>query len=148
VKAKGSEAGDCSPLTCMPSDHSYDVQVEIETEGEAIGGLTLYYNNRIYSGIAVDRSNFYGILRTWQFPSEKNKIGNRTFIRLVNREHQVDMFYSADGQTWTKLESSFEVSSFNHNACGDFLSLRIGLCAIGNGTVRFNNFRYSKINNK
>jgi xylan 1,4-beta-xylosidase len=145
INAKGSSAGDCSPLTCMPTDHSYDVQVEIETEGEAIGGLTLYYNDRIYSGAAADKNNFYGILRTWQFPTEKNQIGNHTFLRLLNREHLVDMFYSADGKTWKKLENSCEVSSFNHNVSGDFLSLRIGLCAIGNGKVRFNNFKYSKV---
>ncbi|GGA81919.1 hypothetical protein GCM10011511_01090 [Puia dinghuensis] len=55
------------------------------------------------------------------------------------------MFYSTDGVHWRKIESSLEVSGMNHNALGGFLSLRIGLCSIGDGTVRFRDFRYKAI---
>jgi xylan 1,4-beta-xylosidase len=55
------------------------------------------------------------------------------------------MYYSIDGEKWNKLESSSEVSSFNHNALGGFLSVRIGLCSMGEGEVRFKNFRYTAI---
>jgi len=33
----------------------------------------------------------------------------------------------------------------NHNALSGFLSLRIGLCSIGEGNVRFKNFIYKAI---
>ena len=55
------------------------------------------------------------------------------------------MFYSSDGVKWNKIESSLEVSSMNHNVLGGFLSLRIGLCSIGNGSVSFKNFKYKAI---
>ena len=35
-----------------------------------------------------------------------------------------------------------EVSGLNHNVFGDFLSLRIGLFASGQGAVRVRDFRY------
>jgi len=55
------------------------------------------------------------------------------------------MYYSQDGKKWNKIESSLEVSGFNHNAFGGFLGIRIGLCSIGDGTVKFKNFVYKKL---
>ena len=53
--------------------------------------------------------------------------------------------YSTDGVKWIKNETSIEVSSLNHNALSGFLSLRIGLCAEGEGEVVFKNFIYKPI---
>jgi beta-xylosidase len=55
------------------------------------------------------------------------------------------MFFSTDGTKWNKIESSVEVSSLNHNALSGFLSLRIGLCSIGDGSVKFKNFIYKTV---
>lgn len=52
------------------------------------------------------------------------------------------MFYSTDGSNWTKIENSTEVSAYHHNVLSEFLSLRIGLVSMGEGTVRFSNFKY------
>ncbi|MEZ4641977.1 MAG: hypothetical protein R3E31_04430 [Chloroflexota bacterium] len=64
------------------------------------------------------------------------------FLRLKNTHNVVDMFYSVDGESWSKIENSLEVSAMHHNVLGGFLSLRIGLCSVGNGAVRFRNFIY------
>jgi beta-xylosidase len=53
------------------------------------------------------------------------------------------MYYSLDGKKWNKTESSIEISGLNHNALGGFLSVRIGLASIGEGTVSFRNFKYN-----
>ena len=55
------------------------------------------------------------------------------------------MYYSTDGIKWEKIENSAEVSCYNHNVLGGFLSLRIGLCSIGKGKVKFKNFVYEPI---
>jgi beta-xylosidase len=55
------------------------------------------------------------------------------------------MYYSKDGKTWNKIENSLEVSSLHHNVLGGFLSLRLGLCSIGDGKVSFRQFRYAAI---
>lgn len=81
-------------------------------------------------------------LRGWQFPAERNVIDGRVWLQLRNRDNTVDMFYSTDGSNWTKIENSTEVSAYHHNVLSEFLSLRIGLVSMGEGTVRFSNFKY------
>lgn len=51
------DGDDCSPLLYTPTDHSYMAEVEMIIEGEAKGGLVIFYNNRAYSGILADREN-------------------------------------------------------------------------------------------
>ena len=145
IRAEGNSVGNSSPLLCIPSNHSYIAQVELSIEGEAIGGLVLFYNPNAFSGILADKENILANLRGWQFPTEKNVIQNHVFLRIRNTNNTVDMFYSNDGVNWNKIENSLEVSCLNHNALGGFLSLRIGLCSVGNGKVRFKNFIYKSI---
>ncbi len=147
IDGKGKNVGTCSPLTCVPSHHSYTVDVEMIIEGEATGGLVLFYNNSYYSGILADKENILANLREWQFVTEKGVVQkSHVFLRLKNDNNTVDMYYSHDGNTWKKIENSAEVSSYNHNVLSGFLSLRIGLCSIGDGQVKFKNFKYTEAN--
>jgi xylan 1,4-beta-xylosidase len=145
LKGKGNSVGDCSPLICIPSDHSYTAQVELFIEGQATGGLALFYNDHAYSGILADKENIVINLRGWQFTSEKNAIKKRVFLRLENINDVVNLYYSTDGKKWNKTETSLEVSSYHHNALNGFLSLRLGLCSMGNGEVTFRNFEYQPV---
>jgi beta-xylosidase len=145
INAKGHAVSDCSPLLCVPPDHSYRAQVELFIEGNATGGLVLFYNSTAYSGIVADKENILAILRNWQFPTEKGVIKNHVFLRLENRNNTVNMYYSPDGIKWNKIENSVEVSSYNHNVLGGFVSLRLGLCSVGEGKIRFRNFKYTPI---
>jgi xylan 1,4-beta-xylosidase len=146
IKAKGNSVGNCSPLVCMPSDHSYIAEVELEIKGKATGGLVLFYNNIAYSGILADRENILGNIHGWQFPTEKNVIKNHVFLRIKNINNTVDMYYSINRNQWNKIENSLEISGFHHNAFGGFLAVRIGLCSMGEGVVKFKNFIYKPIN--
>jgi len=67
------------------------------------------------------------------------------FLRLKNINRIVDMYYSTDGIIWKKIENSVEVAGMHHNVLSGFLSLRIGLCSIGEGKVKFKNFNYKAI---
>ena len=145
LTAKGHSVGESSPLLCIPSTPSYIAQVELTTTGEAIGGLVLFYNNAFYSGVLADKENILANLRGWQFSTEKSVINRHVFLRLKKTGNCVDMYYSLDGQNWQKIENSLEVSGFDHNVLGGFLSLRLGLCAMGNGSVTFKDFVYIPI---
>jgi xylan 1,4-beta-xylosidase len=145
IHAKGTSVADCSPLLCIPSHHSYIAQVELFIEGNAIGGLVLFYNQSAYSGILADKENVLANLRGWQFPTEKKAINKHVFLRMKNIKNTVDMYFSTDGEKWNKIENSIEVSSYNHNALSGFLSLRLGLCSMGKGIVKFANFTYTPI---
>lgn len=145
MKAKGDGVGNSSPMLCVPSHHSYTAEVEINIEGNTTAGLVLFYNNNFHSGILADNKNILANLRGWQFPTERNVIENRVFLRLKNINNVVDMYYSTDGNNWIKIENSADVSSMHHNVLSGFMSLRIGLCAYGEGEVSFKNFRYTPI---
>lgn len=145
IEGKGNSIPDCSPLLCVPSDHSYIAQVEIELEGDAIGGLVLFYNQQAYSGILADSKNILTNIRGWQFETEEDVINRHVFLRIENINNIVDMYYSTNGENWLKIENSLEVSGFHHNVLGGFLSMRIGLCSIGEGKVVFKNFEYENI---
>jgi len=44
-----------------------------------------------------------------------------------------------------KFPAAMEVSAYHHNAFGDFVSLRLGLYAAGEGFAEFRNFRYRSL---
>jgi xylan 1,4-beta-xylosidase len=146
IKAKGKNIGESSPLLCTPSDHSYTAEVEVDIEGNATAGLILFYDTRIYTGIAADKENVLAILRSWQFPTQKAVNKTHLLLRLEKKEQLVNMFYSTDGKEWKKIENSAEVSAFNHNVLSGFMSLRLGLSAVGEGQVTFKNFIYKAVN--
>ncbi len=145
IKAKGTSVAESSPLLCIPYDHSYKAQVELEIEGDAVGGLVLYYSHRKYSGILADNKNILANIGGWQFPTEKDVINNHVHLKLRNINNTVDMYYSNNGTDWIKIENSVEVSAYHHNVLSDFLSLRVGLVSMGDGIVRFKNFKYEPI---
>lgn len=142
LKAKGNNVGESSPLLCTPPDHSYTANVEVEIEGNATAGLVLFYDTKLYTGIAADKENVLAILRSWQFPTQKGINKTHLFLRLEKKEQLVNMFYSIDGKTWNKIENSAEVSAFHHNVLSGFMSLRLGLSSVGEGKVTFKNFVY------
>ncbi|WP_291104578.1 MULTISPECIES: family 43 glycosylhydrolase [unclassified Flavobacterium] len=146
LKTKGNSIANCSPLLYIPSDHSYMAEVELLIEGNAIGGLVLFYNdNNAFSGILADNTNILGNIRESQFTTEENVIKKHVYLRLKNSNNTVNMYYSTDKIKWIKVQNSFEVSGLHHNALGGFLSLRLGLCAMGDGVVKFKNFVYQKL---
>ncbi|MEL4308330.1 family 43 glycosylhydrolase [Joostella sp. CR20] len=146
IKGKGNNIANSAPVLLVPSDHSYTAEIELETTGTAIGGFTLFYNDRAFSGVLADKKDVYTNLRGWQFVTEKDVLKNKVHLKLENKENVVNMYYSTDGKNWNKVESSLEVSAYHHNVLGGFLSLRIGLVAMGDGEVKFKNFTYKPIN--
>ena len=145
IKAKGNSVAESSPLLYKPAHHSYSAQVELEIEGDATGGMVLFYSPKISSGILANSNHILANLRGWQFPTEKDVIDKHVFLRLENRNNTMDMYYSLDGNDWIKIENSAEVSAYHHNVLSGFLSLRIGLVSMGDGKVRFSNFEYKPL---
>ena len=145
IKGKSNSVAASSPLLTVPSDHSYTAEVELEISGEATGGLVLFYNPQAYSGILANSDSILANLRGWQFETEKDVINSKVHLRLKNVNNHVDMFYSVDGETWIKISNSAEVSGLHHNVLSGFLSLRIGLVSMGDGQVKFKNFKYKTL---
>lgn len=143
LSGKGKSPSDSSPLTCPAGDHVYEFSVDIELEGDVQGGVLLFYSRRLYCGMGHDGSRMT-TYSTGQatYHREPAPAVRRIHMRIVNDRNIVTMYYSEDGNTWTRHGKRMEVSGYNHNTADEFLSLRPGLFAIGSGTVRFRNFRY------
>jgi xylan 1,4-beta-xylosidase len=76
---------------------------------------------------------------------EKNLMGSHGYLRILNDCNEVSFYFSTDGEKWTRVERSLDATGYNHNVFGEFLSLRAGLFAFGNGKVIFDNFIYRRL---
>lgn len=144
LRAKGAEPSDSSPLCFVCGDRAYSVEVEIERDAQARGGLLLFYNRRLYCGLGFDEDGLvmhrYGMER-------RRSEGRRPFprwlyIRIENNKHVVTIYTSFNGVHWEKFDVQMETSGYHHNVAYDFLSLRPGLYAAGQGSVRFRGVKY------
>jgi xylan 1,4-beta-xylosidase len=146
VAGKGDGPANCSPITCITGDQAYRCEVEMEVEGDATGGVLFFYNKRMYCGLGFNDKQLVRHRTAMDAPRGKPAgIGRRLFFRFENDHHIVTFHTSPDGKTWTKFDVQMEVSGYHHNVAYDFLSLRPGLYAAGNGKVRFRNFTYRTI---
>lgn len=146
IAGRGTSPTDSSPLACVAGDHSYEIAVEVELSGAAEGGLLLYFNERLYVGLAHNGARMStfraGRIDRWQ---ESAPAMRRFHLRIVNAEHVVTMYYRQDGQPWTRHGLRQEVSGYHHNTAGELVSLRPALYAGGVGECRFRNFSYRSL---
>jgi beta-xylosidase len=142
LEARSSSLAGSSPLLCIPLNHSYSLQVEVTVADSATGGITLFYNEEANVGVGLDHENVYVFSHGRQMRLAKNDFGDHAFLKLINRENEIFMYYSTDGKDWHKLDKSLEVSGLNQNAFNGFLSLRAGLFSFGKGQVKFDHFIY------
>ncbi|MCS0657170.1 family 43 glycosylhydrolase [Massilia terrae] len=143
IRAKGSTLADSSPLTCIAGDRDYEASVELEMSDGAQGGLTLFYNQRGYCGVGFSTTHMF----TYQYGEEQRWMrqelkGGRVHLKVTNRSQVVTFHYSLDGRHWIQHPWQVEVSGFQHNTFGGFLSLTPGIFSAGQGEVRARNFRY------
>jgi len=141
MKAGGAGVADASLLTLLPVNHSYEVEVEVEVPPAAEGGLLLHYDAARFAGAALRRGEVLSYLRS-RPDCRIAWTAGRAFLKLRNLQHDVAAFTSADGRTWTRFETGFEMSGFHHDTFAGWSTLRVALFAAGEGTVVFRNFRY------
>ena len=143
MRASGTTPRDAHPLCFISGDHNYQIQVEVDSDPGATGGLLLFYSDRLFAGLGFSDKSLveYGKGETSTFPKPA-QIGRHYFLRLRLYHDVMTMWYSPDGVHWTQHWMRFEVSGYNHNVVGGFLSLRPALFAGGSGFVRFRHFEY------
>lgn len=144
LAGRGASPADSSPLTCGVGDRSYEAEATLELEGEAEGGLLLFYNHKAFVGMGFAPTR----MKTFAWNEEQSWAGgdmatSRVRIRVTNDANVVTWRYSHDeGKSWTQNGLRMEVSGLHHNVFGGFLSLKLGVYSAGAGAIRLSNFVY------
>lgn len=144
IKGLGNSLGASAPLMFIAGEHAYEIEAEIEIEGNVKAGLCMYYNFDYNVGTGFDGTNRYRYRR-----NKSNRVGQtktqHIWLRLRNDEHIITASWSTDGKTWTRENWGQEISGFNHNTLYDFQSILPGIFCEGEGQATFKNFKYHKL---
>ena len=140
---KGTGPNDCAPLTQLVGDRSYEIAVQLEIIGDAMGGLLLFFNDRLYLGMGHDGTKMTtfkgGKISYWSEPAPAVRVLN---FKIVNDRNIVSFYYGTDGIQWVRHGVRSETSGYNANTVDDLASLRPSIFSAGKGAVRFCNFIY------
>jgi len=142
LKAEGSEPSDSSPLVFVAPDQDYEFECEIEVDPDTRGGLLLFYDHKLYTGLGFDAKEFTMHRYGTEHGKFANPHGAKVYLRIRNRKHVVSIHISGDGKTWKRGPRGYEVSGYHHNVRGGFMSLKPALYAVVAGEVRFRGFKY------
>jgi xylan 1,4-beta-xylosidase len=149
VEAMGEKPGTSYPLTLNPRHPSYEVETELQIEGDVTAGLILFYSSRAYVsfGLSHEGRLLKHVKRSQDGPfvRPRDRItysGKRIKLRMRNDRQDASAYYLDPDGKWIKLEQSEDISGFQHNIYGGFVSVRPGIFVMGEGKASFNYFRY------
>jgi xylan 1,4-beta-xylosidase len=143
ISAKGITLADCSPLTFIVGDRSYEAAITLEIGAGVQAGITLFYSERMFCGFGFSNQQMftynYGEEQIWM----RQDLAARTVrLKVVNRANIVTFYYSRDDGAWVKHPWQMEVSGYHHNVLGGFLSLKFGVYCAGVGNAKLRDFVY------
>ena len=147
LDARGASPADSAPLTCPVGDRAYEAEITLDLNDNAEAGVLLFYNHKAFVGISFTATE----MKTWQYAEEQAWSRTRmdttsVRIRLTNADNVITWHYSHDGgKTWVRHPTRMEVSGLNHNVFGGFLSLKIGIVSLGQGSTLLKDFNYKAI---
>lgn len=146
ITAKGSNLADCSPLTFIVGDRSYEAEITLEIGDGVQAGITLFYSERMFCGFGFDGRQMFTYNYGQEQPWMRQDVPSKTVrLKVVNRDNVVTFYYSRDGRAWIKHPWQLEVSGYHHNVFGGFLSLKFGVYSLGAGQVRLRDFTYTAL---
>ncbi|WP_100406463.1 family 43 glycosylhydrolase [Bacillus solitudinis] len=139
---QGKESDEvASPLLYMAAHRSYEVEVDVSVEGEALARFMLYYDPTSYFGLSVSKEGVQHF-RTFKKYTVKSYKGQAIKLLIKNIDNIVSFYYKETEGDWVKYDKVIDCSGFHHNTFGGFLSLRIGIDTIGQGKAKFKHFQY------
>lgn len=130
-----------SPLLYMAGHRAYEVEAVLSLSGDVEAQFLLYYDTYAYLGLGL---NAAGVRHFRNFKSYRREAcaGEQVRLKIRNDNHVVSFYYEGEDGSWKKYDKVVEASGFHHNTFGGFLSLRIGLDAVGSGEAIVHSFTY------
>lgn len=145
IQGKGDNPASASPLMFVAGAHRYELSVKVDRSGNAVAGITLYYNKDNYAGIGFDDKLRYRFRRAQKSRSGSCRGTTALWIKVQMTDNVMTAFTSYDGKKWNKETSSIELSGYNHNTLGDYQSVLPGLFVYGDGQATFSDFQFKII---
>lgn len=131
--AGGSDVSDAPTLVVNPVNHVYEARVEVEVPDQAGAGLVLAARDSQATGAILRK----GELVMYARGKPHLKVpwnGDRAFFKVMDDNHDISVYYSADGKQWNRFDFGIELDGV--------ASVRVGLVATGSGTAVFRHFAY------
>jgi hypothetical protein len=123
---------DAMMLSVMPVNHAYEAEVEVSIPETAEAGLLLSSGRGDTGSWASVGLRKGEVFRNGEHRASVESKETHIFLRILNMNYDISGFYSVDGKTWTRFESSTYVTD----------GRRLSLYATGTGEVVFRNFKY------
>lgn len=142
LQGKGTTPENGLVLLTIPTDRSYETQVEVKVGEQNAAGLLLFYRRTAFAGITSDGKDFIIYTDAKNKKTVPNNLGDHFFLKIINRNNICKIMVSADNLNWKTLAENIDVKEMNHNNYNGFKSLRIGLFSAGTGKAQFMGFRY------
>lgn len=145
IKAQGSTPGTSSPLLFIGRNRNFEFSAKLQIEGDAEAGLVFYYDQQHFVGFGCNATAKSFWRRGQRRRAGYHRYGNTVWIRLVKCDNIVAAYLSDDGERWTMQRDGLEVSAYQHNLLGGFLSLLPGIYCCGTGSVTVSHFEYKSL---
>jgi xylan 1,4-beta-xylosidase len=88
-------------------------------------------------GSGISQTKRYSYRRTVATGRGLHPATRRVWLRLKNDRNSISGSYSLDGKTWKRDAWGMEVSGFDNNTLGGFMSVLPGIFVCGEGEATF-----------
>lgn len=143
LAAEGTGPANSSPLAFIAGDHSYEVTIDVELQGNVQAGVLLFYDRKLFAGLSSEAGKLhtYKVGQEQGYPPPGPSEGRRFSLRIVNDDNVASFYIRSGEKTWRKVVS-YEVAGYNHNMGDGFMSLRPAMFACGDGKAVFSGLTY------
>jgi beta-xylosidase len=142
LEGRGASAGESEPLCVMPRDEAYQVEAELQLEGDARAGLMLFASPELHLGLELAAGGTVRRispgLKTYAWTKDIAHDSRRIAFRITNHHEDVTLAYRGTDGAWHPLTPAYAIDRM-----GDALSgVRAALFVHGSGRARFHSFTY------
>lgn len=143
LRGKGSSPGDSSPLAFIAGDRAFEVEVEVEIDGKAAGGLLLFGGRDAYVGLGFSAEATRVYRGAGQGEMIERRGGARTSrAKLSHADGAVTLSYRVAGEEWQRVGEAIDLRALPRDVANEPVGLRPAIFASGDGEVRFRDVTY------
>ncbi len=143
--ASGDNPTGSSPLLFTAPDPDFEISARFDNHGNVESGLLFYYNDRYFAGFGCGKEDKVCWRRGEMRRKGKHGMGCTIWIKLRFEDNVLTGYLSRDGKVWESQQWGQEMSGYQHNLLGGFMSLLPGIYCYGNGSAIVSHFKYIKL---